>query len=75
MSGAQLDTLKGEFTIFIDFFFKGPTKTAPQEKNHGTTEKGLSWCVSKLWGWQLCYNSEKWTKNGAKRHILMKKNH
>ena len=37
-----LRTLKGEFRIFIDFFFKGPTKTAPQEKNRGTTEKGLS---------------------------------
>ena len=34
--------LKGEFSIFIDFFFKGPIKTAPQEKNRGTTEKGLS---------------------------------
>ena len=37
-----LTSLKGEFRIFIDFFFKGPTKTAPQEKNRGTTEKGLS---------------------------------
>ena len=34
--------LKGEFSIFIDFFFKGPIKTAPQEKNRGTTQKGLS---------------------------------
>ena len=34
--------LKGEFRIFIDFFFKGPSKTAPQEKNRGTTQKGLS---------------------------------
>ena len=38
----QKKSLKGEFRIFIDFFFKGPTKTAPQEKNRGTTEKGLS---------------------------------
>ena len=35
-------SLKGEFRIFIDIFSKGPTKTAPQEKNRGTTEKGLS---------------------------------
>ena len=34
--------LKGEFRIFIDFFFKVPTTTVPQEKNCGTTEKGLS---------------------------------
>ena len=54
--------LKGGFRIFIDFFFKGPTKTAPQEKNCGTTEKGLSWFVTKLWGWQLRYNSAKWQK-------------
>ena len=39
---SPMEVLKGEFRIFIDFFFKGLTKMAPQEKNRGTTEKGLS---------------------------------
>ena len=57
------DSLKGGFMILIDFFFKGPTESAPREKNRGTSEKGLSWCVSKLLCWRLRYNSAKWPKS------------
>ena len=33
--------LKGQFMIIIEFFFKGPSESAPREKNRGITEKGL----------------------------------
>ena len=38
----DFEELKGGFMILIDFFFKGPTESAPREKNRGTSEKGLS---------------------------------
>ena len=63
MSTSYCFRLKGEFMILIDFFFKGPTESAPREKNRGTTEKGLSWCVLKLLCWRLHYNSAKWPKS------------
>ena len=66
------DMLKGEFRIFIDFFFKGPTKTAPQEKNCGTTFILMHFQVMRL---AIMLQFSKVTKNGAKHHILMKKNH
>ena len=38
----DIKTLKGQFMIIIEFFFKGPSESAPREKNRGTSEKGLS---------------------------------
>jgi len=70
----NLKDLKGEFRIFIDFFFKGQTITAPQEKIVAPLKRVYldAFQVMRL---AITLQFSKMTKNGAKCHNLMKKNH